>query len=86
MSKNNAKVAAAPAAHGAAPVGRTTKIDILIGLMRRPEGADVATLAAATSWQVHSVRGAIAGHIKKKLGLAVTTAKTEGKTVYRMDS
>ena len=68
------------------PVSRTTKIDILLGLMRRPEGADVDVMARATGWQVHSVRGAIAGQIKKKLGRAVAAAKVDGKTVYRIEA
>ena len=42
-------------------------------------------MTEATGWQAHSVRGAIAGHIKKKLGLAVTSAKVDGKTVYRIE-
>ena len=68
------------------PVSRTTKIDILLGLMRRKEGAGVDVMAQATGWQVHSVRGAIAGQIKKKLGLAVAAAKVDGKTVYRIEA
>ena len=38
----------------------------------------------ATGWQAHSVRGAIAGQIRKKLKLLVTTEKTEAGTVYRI--
>jgi hypothetical protein len=65
---------------------RVTKIDTVLSMLKRPEGADAHQLAEATGWQVHSVRGAIAGHIKKKLGLTVTTAKTDGKTVYRIEA
>lgn len=61
-----------------------TKIDTLIGLLKRPEGADVHQLAEATGWQPHSVRGAIAGTLKKKLDLAVQTEKVDGRTVYRI--
>lgn len=61
-----------------------TKIDTVIGLLRRPEGADVHQLAQATGWQPHSVRGAIAGTLKKKLGFAVQTEKVDGRTVYRI--
>ena len=63
-----------------------TKIDTVVSMLKRPDGADVHQLAEATGWQVHSVRGAIAGHIKKKLGVTVTTAKTDGKTVYRIEA
>ena len=68
------------------PVTRTTKIDILLDLMQRPAGADADVMAQATGWQVHSVRGAIAGQIKKKLGLVVAAAKVDGKTVYRIEA
>jgi hypothetical protein len=63
---------------------RVTKIDTVLSMLRRPQGADVTALSEATGWQIHSVRGAIAGHIKKKLGLTVTTEKVGGKTVYRI--
>jgi hypothetical protein len=62
---------------------RVTKLSEAIGLMRRTEGANVGELMATTGWQAHSVRGAIAGAIKKKLRLAVSTEKVEGRgTVY----
>jgi hypothetical protein len=62
-----------------------TRLETLIRLMRRPEGADLAALAAATGWQKHSVRGAIAGSLKKKLGLTVATRKEADRgTVYRI--
>ncbi len=43
----------------------------LIGLLRSPQGADLAQMMAATGWQAHSVRGAISGVLRKKLGLKV---------------
>jgi hypothetical protein len=54
------------------------------GCCDAPRGADVHQLAAATGWQLHSVRGAIAGTLKKKLGLVVETEKVESRTVYRI--
>ncbi|GAA0195298.1 hypothetical protein QOZ96_000047 [Brevundimonas nasdae] len=61
-----------------------SKISQVIALLRRPEGATAAQIMAATGWQAHSVRGAIAGQIRKKLGLAVATEKVECLTVYRI--
>ena len=63
---------------------RVSKIDQVVTLMRRVEGATSAQLMEATGWQAHSVRGAIAGQIRKKLKLLVTTEKTDGGTIYRI--
>jgi hypothetical protein len=57
----------------------------LIEMLRQPSGATIAEIVAAFSWQPHTVRGAIAGALKKKLGLAVTSEKVEGRgRVYRI--
>jgi hypothetical protein len=62
------------------------KIAILIGLLRRPEGAGIPELSAATGWQAHSVRGAISGAVKKRLGLTVSSTASEAGRVYRIDN
>ena len=69
-----------------APATRpATKQALLIDLLKRKEGATIDEIVAATGWQAHSVRGAISGTLKKKLGMAVTTAKTpERGRVYRI--
>jgi hypothetical protein len=48
----------------------------MIDLLKRPEGATIEQIAAATGWQNHTVRGAISGALKKKLGLAVEATRT----------
>ena len=54
-------------------------------MLRRPEGATVDRIAKAMDWQRHTVRGAIAGALKKKLGLTVTSEKNDtGSRVYRI--
>ena len=54
-------------------------------MLRRSEGATVDQIMDATGWQRHSVRGAFAGALKKKLGLAVTSEKVEDRgRVYRV--
>jgi hypothetical protein len=59
----------------------------MIALLRRPEGATIAEIAEATGWQPHTVRGAIAGALKKKLGLTVTSEKPEGgERRYRVEA
>ncbi len=60
------------------------KLGALVALLLRPEGASLDVMQAATGWQAHSVRGAIAGSIKKKLGFAVTSEKSEAGRVYRI--
>ncbi len=62
-----------------------TKQAILIELLKRPKGATIADMATRTGWQAHSVRGAISGALKKKLGLVVTSESIEGQgRVYRI--
>ena len=62
-----------------------TKQALLVELLRRKEGTTIAEVVKATGWQPHSVRGAISGTLKKKLGLAVTSDKVEGRgRVYRV--
>jgi Protein of unknown function (DUF3489) len=53
-----------------------TKQAQMIKLMERPEGATVEQIAAATGWQHHTIRGAISGALKKKLGLNVEATRT----------
>jgi hypothetical protein len=68
------------------PTTRTgTKQAMIIAMLQRPEGATVAEIAAETTWLPHTVRGAISGALKKKLGLPVTSEKVEGRgTVHRL--
>ncbi len=62
-----------------------TKQAQLIGMLRQPEGATIAEIVAATGWQAHTVRGAMAGALKKKLGLEVTSEKDEARgRVYKL--
>ena len=62
-----------------------TKQATMIAMLRRPEGATIAQISEATGWQFHTVRGAFAGALKKKLGLEVTSEKIEGgERIYRL--
>lgn len=54
------------------PVVRSTKKEIVIGLLSRHDGATLEELMNATGWQAHSVRGFISGTLRKKHGLSVT--------------
>ncbi|WP_082496281.1 DUF3489 domain-containing protein [Brevundimonas sp. Leaf363] len=63
-------------------VRQPTKIDQVVAMLKREGGATSADLMAATGWQAHSVRGAIAGTVKKKLGLVVVSAPSDLGRVY----
>jgi hypothetical protein len=78
-----------PAEPDAAPKARTpregTKQATLIAMLRAPDGATIEEIMAATGWQSHTVRGAMAGALKKKLGLEVTSERVEGRgRVYKL--
>jgi Protein of unknown function (DUF3489) len=93
-AKRNARVT--KAAPGDKPTPRTgTKQAQMIEMLKRPEGATVEQIAAATGWQHHTIRGAISGALKKKLGLTVEATRTRevgpnktgakgSSTVYRI--
>jgi hypothetical protein len=72
-----------------------TKQAQMIEMLKRPEGATVEQIAEATGWQHHTIRGAISGALKKKLGLTIEATRTRevgpnktgakgSSTVYRI--
>jgi hypothetical protein len=61
-----------------------TKLGSMITLLRRPEGASIAEMTISTGWQAHSVRGAMSGALKGKLGLNVTSEMKDGVRRYRI--
>lgn len=60
-------------------VARVTKHDGILTLLSRRDGATVPEMMDATGWQQHSVRGFLAGTVKKKLGLTLVSSKTSGE-------
>ena len=57
----------------------------LIAMLRQPDGATIAEIAKALEWEPHTVRGAISGALKKKLGLNVESEKAGDRgRVYRI--
>jgi len=62
---------------------RITKIDRLITMLTRPDGATIAQMRDVTGWQSHSIRGALAGALRKK-GIEVTSDVAEGTRRYRI--
>ena len=67
------------------PVRPGTKLAALVMALRRPQGATSLQLMLATGWQPHTVRGAISGMLRRKLGLNVVLAHNDtGERVYRV--
>ncbi len=73
----------APADADRAPKARTpregTKQAKLIEMLRAEGGATIDEIVAETGWQAHTVRGAMSGALKKKLGLTITSEKIKGR-------
>src|ERR1700704_5662662 len=61
-----------------------TKHARIIAMLRAPAGAAIAAIMTATEWQPHSVRGFLAGVIRKKLGLNLVSEQTDKGRVYRI--
>jgi hypothetical protein len=61
-----------------------SKQDRVVALLRRTEGVTVAAVMKVTSWQKHSVHGFFAGVVRKKLGLNLVSAESNGKRIYRV--
>ena len=79
-------IAAEPADPKSTPRTRdNSKQATVLELLRRPEGATLAQITEATQWQLHSTRGFLAGAVKKRLGLTLTSEKPEGGLrIYRV--
>jgi len=61
-----------------------TKQARILAMLRAPSGATIDAMMHATGWQPHSVRGFLAGVVRKKLGLNLVSAATEGRRLYRI--
>jgi hypothetical protein len=63
---------------------RESKKAHLIAMLRAPNGATINAMALAAKWQPHSVRGFLAGVVRKKLGLTLVSADGENGRIYRI--
>ena len=61
-----------------------TKHARILAMLRMPAGATIASLVTATKWQQHSVRGFLAGVVRRKLGLNLVSEQTDKGRVYRI--
>ena len=81
LQKKRAAVATTPKSKAARP---NSKIASVVEMMRKPGGVTLKAIMDATDWQSHSVRGAISGAIKKKLGLKVVSEMRGEERTYRI--
>ena len=63
---------------------RESKKAHIIAMLRAPGGATIEAMARAAKWQSHSVRGFLAGVVRKKLGLTLVSADGQNGRVYRI--
>ena len=68
----------------AQPIRRESKKACIIAMLRAPGGVTIEAMARAANWQPHSVRGFLAGVVRKKLGLTLVSADGANGRVYRI--
>ena len=56
----------------------------VIAMLQSPQGATIAAMMKATDWQQHSVRGFLAGVVRKRLKLKLSSKKVDGNRVYQI--
>jgi Protein of unknown function (DUF3489) len=56
----------------------------VIAMLQSPAGATIAAMMEATGWQQHSVRGFLAGVVRKRLKLKLGSKKLDGIRVYQI--
>lgn len=61
-----------------------SKQDRLVSMLRSPTGATIATMMSVTGWQQHSVRGFLAGVVRKRLKLKLESESSDGNRIYRV--
>ena len=81
--KRKSRTRSAPVSSKSA-AGPDTKHARIIAMLRAPAGTTIAAIMTATDWQQHSVRGFLAGVVRKRLGLNLVSEQTDKGRVYRI--
>jgi hypothetical protein len=84
LAKPTARKSALPSASRLTAARSDTKHARILAMLRAPAGATIAAIVAAMGWQQHSVRGFLAGVVRKKLGLNLVSEQTDKGRVYRI--
>jgi hypothetical protein len=82
--KKTAAISAKTTKASSDPTKPDSKQDRIVALLQRPDGATLDVLVKETQWQKHSVRGFLAGTVRKKLKLPLLSEKIEGVRTYRI--
>ena len=82
--KSSKRPVAVDAAKGLTKARTGTKNAQVVAMLRDRAGTTIAAMMAATGWQQHSVRGFLAGVVRKKLGLNLVSEQGESGRVYRI--
>ena len=61
-----------------------SKQDSVVAMLKSPVGATIDAMMKATGWQQHSVRGFLAGVVRKRLKLKLGSKKLDGERVYQI--
>jgi hypothetical protein len=90
--KSSLPVRAAKPSQQSADDPKTNKADAgskqarVIAMLRSPSGTTIAAIMKATGWQQHSVRGFLAGVVRRRLKLKLTSKEINGNRIYRIAS
>ncbi len=67
------------------PIRKDTKLEAVIQLLSRPEGATIEDMVAATGWQKHTIRSALSHALAKKRGYEIVSDKPkDGLRIYKI--
>ena len=83
IRKAASRARSAPASSKSVP-RPDTKHSRIVAMLRTPAGATIVAIMTATDWQQHSVRGFLAGVVRKKLGLNLVSEQTDKGRIYRI--